>query len=158
MKPRRAAAALVAIALAPAAAWAQSCMASATEVAFGTYDPFSASPRDSTGSVSLNCNAHTTALTLSYAVSLSAGGSGNVAARRMLAGANTLDYQLYTGPLRTVAWGDGSGGTSKIFGSLLLNLLLPVSTTHTVYGRMPAAQTGAGAGTYADTITVTISY
>lgn len=137
---------------------AQSCAASATSVAFGTYDPFTALPRDSTGSVSVYCAAHATALTLAYSVSLSAGGSGNVAARTLSSGAHLLGYQLYTGPLRLVPWGDATGGTSKVFGSLLLNLVLPVSDTHTVYGRIPAGQTSVGAGNYADTITVTVSY
>lgn len=158
MKPRRTAA--VALALLALAPWAcaQSCSASATTVAFGTYDPFAGSPRDSTGSVSVNCAAHATALNLSYSVSLSAGGSGNVAARTLNSGASLIGYQLYTDALRMTPWGDATGGTSKVFGLLLLNVVLPVSATHTVYGRIAAGQTGVQAGSYADTITVTVSY
>lgn len=154
---RAAAVAGIALALAPWAC-AQSCSTSASAVAFGTYDPFAALPRDSTGSVSVNCAAHATALTLAYSVSLSSGGSGNVAARTLGVGANRIGYQLYADASRLMPWGDATGGTSQVFGSLLLNVALPVSATHTVYGRIPAGQTGVGAGSYADTITVTVSY
>ncbi|HET9976434.1 MAG TPA: spore coat U domain-containing protein [Burkholderiaceae bacterium] len=158
MKPSRATViALTLLALAPCGR-AQSCAASATTVAFGTYDPFAPLPRDSTGSVSVNCAAHATALNLAYSVSLAAGGSGNVAARTLTSGVHRLNYQLYTDPMRMVPWGDAAGGTSKVFGLLLLNLVLPVSDTHTVYGRIAAGQTGVGAGSYTDTITVTVSY
>lgn len=158
MKPCRAAAVALALLASAACVRAQSCSVAAATVAFGTYDPFAGLPRDSTGSVGVNCAAHATALTLWYSVSLSAGGSGNVAARKLAAGADLMSYQLHTNSLHTTPWGDGSGGTSQVFGSLLLNLLLPVSSTHTVHGRIPAGQTGVGAGSYADAITVTVSY
>lgn len=158
MNPRRAAVVVSALLAIAPGAFAQSCAVGTTAVAFGTYDPFAVSPRDSTGSVSVNCAAHATALTLAYSVSLSAGGSGNVAARALSSGANRLNYQLYTGPTRLTPWGDASGGSSKVFGSLLLNVLLPVSATHSVYGRVAAGQGGAPAGSYADTIMVTVSY
>jgi spore coat protein U-like protein len=154
---RLAALVLGALAAAPGA-HAASCTASASATAFGTYDPQSTLPHDSLGSVTVTCAPVLVAVLQSYAIALSAGSSGSYAPRRMAAGAWRLDYQLYSDALRSVVWGDGTAGTSTVAGSFLLSVLLPVSATHVVYGRIPARQTGVAAGNYADTITVTVTY
>ena len=140
----------------PAAA--QSCTASATPVTFGNYNVFSATPTDSTATVTLSCAVNLVSLTLGYTISLSPGGSGSYATRRMSDGASTLNYQLYTSVLRTTVWGDGTGGSSTVAGPLTLSVLSGVSTSTTIYGRVPAGQTSARPGAYSDTITVTITY
>lgn len=149
---------LAAAPAAPLQAAAQSCTAAATTTNFGSYNPQSASALDANGTITLSCVAHPVALVLGYTIALSTGGAGNYSPRRMSAGANTLNYQLYTDLLRTTPWGDGSGGSSAVSGGLTLSLLNAVSVPHTAYGRVPAAQTSAVAGSYSDLITVTVTY
>jgi spore coat protein U-like protein len=135
---------------------AVTCTASATAVAFGVYNPFFGSPLDTTGTVTVTCS--TTFIDLvSYTVSLSRGGGSSYAGRRMNSGSNLLSYQLYTDAARSQIWGDGSGGTSTNAYSGIL-IFTPITNTHTVYGRIPAAQTTVIPGSYTDTITVTVSY
>jgi len=90
----------------------------------------------------------------SYTVSLDQGmGAGaTVALRRMTKGANTVDYTLHTGSYTGTPWGDGSSGTTEL--STVGN---GSQQTHTVYGVVPV-QTMVSAGTYTDTVTVTVAY
>lgn len=135
--------------LVPVAARAQ-CTVTATAVSFGTYLPFSATPTDSTGSVTIGCR-----LVGPYTVSLNAGlhGGGNFSNRRMSSGPRFMSYQLYTNATRTTVWGDGTGGTSVVSGvcSSVCN------SNNTVYGRIPARQV-VTPGTYTDTILVTVTF
>lgn len=149
---------LIAALLAPGMAAAQSCTVSATAVAFGTYNPLSASPAESNGTVTLNCSSVPLSVVTPYTVALSAGNQGSFVPRRMAAGANLLQYQLYTDLARTTPWGDGSAGTSVVNGTIPPLLLSSVSLPHTVYGRVPALQSSAAVGSYSDVITVTVTY
>ena len=95
-----------------AAPWAYAaagaaCTISATGVPFGSYDPQSGSVVDGAGTINVGCHPSDAAPT----VSLSAGNSGTFAARTMLSGGNSLDYNLYTTSARNVVWGDGFGGS-----------------------------------------------
>lgn len=126
------------------------CNVSATNVAFGTYNPFSGTALDSTGTVTVDCDL----LTLTpYTVSLSTGGSGTYTPRTMDSGGNKLQYNLYTDLTRTTIWGNGSGGTGTVSGSALLG----TPQNHTVYGRIPASQNPV-VGSYTDAITVTVTF
>jgi len=135
---------------------AQACIASATPVSFGLYDPKTSSPNDITGSVSVTCQA-TVALLVAYTVKLNGGSSGNIAARKMIVSGSQLSYQIYTDATRTTVWGDGSGGTTYQVGGYLLSVLVPVTQTYTAYGRIPALQ-NVYAGSYQDTLTILVSY
>ncbi|HXG28496.1 MAG TPA: spore coat U domain-containing protein [Nevskiales bacterium] len=140
---------------APAAAGA-ACSVSATAVSFGSYNPLSPLNTDATGTVTVTCSGLLNVL-VSYEILLSRGGAGTYTPRRMACGSNTLNYNLYTDITRTTIWGDNTGGSSRVTGSILVQLLVPTSNLHTVYGRIPAQQ-NAAAGTYADSITVTVNY
>jgi spore coat protein U-like protein len=135
------------LALLPVAARAQ-CTVSAAPVGFGVYQPFAASPTDSTGSVRVVCSS----LLAGYTVALGPGG-GSIAARRMTSGAGTLPYQLYTSAARSTVWGDGSGGSATIGGTCLLSC----DRTITIYGRIPARQV-VRPGSYLDTITAIVTF
>jgi spore coat protein U-like protein len=141
--------ALLVLLLVPVAARAQ-CTVTATAVSFGTYLPFSGTPADSTGSVTVGCR-----LFGPYTVSLNAGlhASGSFSNRRMSSGPGFMSYQLYTNATRTTVWGDGTGGTSVVsaFCSRVCN------TNYSVYGRIPARQV-VNPGTYTDTILVTVTF
>lgn len=133
-----------------------SCLITTSPVAFGAYNPGSATTADTSGSLTVTCASGTT-----YSVGLDAGGSastaGNVGTRRMTAGASKfLPYQLYLDSGYMTIWGDGANGSS----------VNPVSGTFTgtgaaqvltVYGRV-----GTGhfvpAGSYIDTVVATVTY
>lgn len=120
------------------------CSASAQSVAFGSYDSLSSSALDGVGTVSVSCDSVTT-----FTISLSAG-TGTYSARKMTSGLDELSYNLYTDSSRVLVWGDGSGSTSTVTASA-------ASGIYTVYGRIPARQNLA-AGSFSDTITVTVTY
>jgi spore coat protein U-like protein len=139
------------------------CTVAATPLAFGSYSPLSASPVDSTATISVTCTAITilfiVTLDVDYTISLSKGGAGSYSPRKLSLLANTLNYNLYTDNARSIIWGDGTGGTSTKSGSMHGTGLLFSSVTdnHTVYGRLPGSQ-NISAGAYTDLITVTVNY
>jgi spore coat protein U-like protein len=135
--------AAVLLASAPIALSAQ-CGVTVQGVSFGSYDVFSTQYVDSTGAIGVSCDVATP-----YAVSLSPGG-GSFTDRAMANGPYVLLYNLYVDAARASVWGDGSGGTATVAANA-------ASTTHTVYGRIPARQ-NAHVGSYSDTITVTVNY
>ncbi|HKY90645.1 MAG TPA: spore coat U domain-containing protein [Nevskiaceae bacterium] len=156
---RRAALALLLLAGLPGRAWAvANCSTSATSVAFGNYNPFSASATTSTGTVTVSCSLlGLISLGVNYKIKLSAGtGSSGYNPRQMANGVNKLNYNLYL---------DTNNGTGTIWTSTAPNIvedgyflgLGTVTRHYTVYGRIPALQ-NARRGTYLDTITVTVDY
>jgi len=131
------------------------CSVSTTNVAFGAYDPTSPSADDVTGNITINC-AGLAILSGSIDIALSPGVSGAALARQLRQGSNQLSYNLYTDNARTIVWGDGTGGTSKVTNSVPLGVL-SFSTSTPVYGRIPARQWVA-AGAYSDSVVITITY
>lgn len=127
-----------------------SCTISAGNLAFGNYDPLSATNTDGTSTVTVTCSNGA-----AYNVLLDGGISGNVAARTMdddATGTQTLNYQLYSNAGRTTVWGE-TIGTDTVTGTgsgSAQNL--------TVYGRIPNGQTTPPIGAYTDTITATVDF
>jgi spore coat protein U-like protein len=126
-----------------------SCLISASAMAFGSYDPVNASPTNATSSITVTCTTGT-----SFVVGLSAGSAtgATVSARQMSNAAPRLNYSLFTDSSRTSNWGNTPG----------VDALAPVTATGspsviTVYGRI-AAQQNIPAGSYSDTVTVTVTY
>jgi len=133
-----------------AARGAISCTISAVGVSFGTYDVFSATPLDSTGSVTYTC----LSINISdrITIDLSRGGAPTFNPRQMRRSAETLNYNLYLDAAHSRIWGDNTSGASR-YGPAK-----PILTdTITIFGRMPAAQ-DASAGSYADTVVATINF
>ena len=127
---------------------ASNCIASATNLAFGTYDPLAASPAASTSQITVRCTLGT-----AYSIGLDAGiGAGaTVAARLMTHGAALLTYGLYQDSGHATVWGN-TPGTDTVSGT---GTGLPIN--HSVYGQIPAGQNVSNGG-YTDTITVSINY
>ena len=91
--------------------------------------------------------------TTPYDIGLNAGtGSGaTVAVRKMTSGGATVSYSLYTNAGRSTVWGNTVGtDTVSATGN-------GAAQSYTVYGRIPPQTTPAPA-TYADTITLTVTY
>jgi spore coat protein U-like protein len=142
-----------------AAGAAVSCSVTATGPAFGVYNPLSATPTLANGTVQVSCtllSGGATAVTL--VSSYSTGASGSYALRTMLSGANTLGYNLYYDAAYTQIRGNGTGGSLTGGATLNLSPGTPTQTASgTIYGRITAGQDVA-AGSYADSIVVTITY
>lgn len=140
----------------PAQALLETCMVSANPVAFGNYDPVSATPLDATGQVTVTCTA-VVSISVSYVIQISPGSSGSASARTM-AGVpgSSLPYNLYTTSARSTIWGDGSGGTGTVSDGYALALLL-VARNYPVYARIPA-RAAVVAGSYTDTLVITVNY
>lgn len=127
---------------------AAQCTVSSTGVSFGTYDVFSGSPLDSTGTISFSCNGKE-----DVEIWLSTGGSGTFSPRRM-SGPDSLDYNLYLDAARTNIWGDGTSGTGEYTQD---NVPKNTTISVTIYGKIPAGQ-DVSAGSYTDTLTLTINW
>lgn len=91
--------------------------------------------------------------TTPYNVGLDAGTSpgATVSTRKMISGAATVNYALYSDSGRTANWGN-TVGTDTVSGTGN-----GANQSYTVYGSVPAQPTPL-AGTYTDTITVTVTY
>ena len=139
--------------LAVALAWSRTAMAactiSTTPVSFGTYNVFSSTPLDSTGSVTFNCDNRA-----NITITLNNGGATTFNPRRMLKGSEALNYNLYRDAAGTSIWGDGTGGTQ-----VYSDPRTPrnQNVTLTIYGRIPAGQ-DVSVGTYRNTVTATINF
>jgi spore coat protein U-like protein len=139
------------------AAW--SCSISVTPLSFGTYDVFSATPDDSTATLSVTCTQVSAPVgNLPVTASLSQGSSGSYATRRMTSGVNLLSYNMYANATRTTIFGDGTAGTSTISGTFPFTAVgQNVTGTGTIYGRIPAGQDVA-VGSYSDSIVATVTW
>lgn len=128
---------------------AATCTVTATSVAFGRYDPLTATPRNRNGRISVACKGNGT-----FTVALSTGQSGSYNPRYMLSAATSdrLDYNLYTSAARTLIFGDGIGGTQTVNKRFRNN-----TQRITVYGRIPAME-NISAGVYSDSIVATVTF
>lgn len=122
------------------------CNIATNSLNFGTY---SGSLINSTSIISVTCTNTTT-----YNVGLNAGTatSATVTNRSMTGPAGALlHYSLFSNSGRTTNWGN-TVGTNTVAGSGT-----GLAQSLTIYGQMPAGQS-APPGSYADTITATVTY
>ncbi|AMO99842.1 spore Coat Protein U domain protein [Collimonas arenae] len=130
------------------------CTVAGSGVAFGSYASPGSTTATGTGTVTVTCTG--LGLLVSYTIQLSAG-NGTFATRLLKSGVtNALNYNMYTDTARTIVWGDGSAGTSTVSDSYLLSIGSN-ARNYTAYGLIPASQSKP-AGTYTDTLTITITY
>jgi spore coat protein U-like protein len=135
---------------------ATTCTFGALAMAFGAYAPLVANlttPLEVTGSVKVKCTsggAYTlTANTGANAAHASGSCATAACTRAMLTGASSyVSYELYTSAAYTTVWnatntlsGTGSGGTQTI----------------SIFGYIPAGNANT-AGSYTDTVTVTVTF
>lgn len=126
-----------------------SCTVTASTLAFGNYNPLSSTPLDATSSITVNCTTGST-----YTVGLNAGGTSGatVTTRQMLQSTNALNYSLFRDSGHTTNWGNTPGTDTPA------SVVATTSAaTTTVYGRIPALQ-NVPAGSYTDTVQVTVTY
>ena len=132
---------------------APKCTIGAFAIAFGAYDPFSATPLDQTGTVSINCTKGTSGV-----ISFNLGSNSSGTTRRMQdfpATGNYLTYEIYSDSTRTTVW--NTTNTVTLGPSASKNTAL----TATAYGRVTAGQdpqAGGGGVNYQDTIVATVTF
>ncbi len=147
--------------LSKGASAAFTCGISTPGLSFGSYDVFAGSAVNGTGTLSVTCSliAPANSGNVSYVISLSTGSSNSFVQRKMFSGANPLLYNLYTSNTYSVVWGDGTGSTQTISGTMKLKKSTNPSQTvmQTVYGQIPALQ-DAAVGGYSDNVTATVSF
>jgi spore coat protein U-like protein len=133
------------------------CDLSVTSLVFGQYVPYEGLPKDTTATITVICtSSNVVPVVINGSISLT--GPGAPSNRDLVDGANRLRYQLFLDPSRTMVWGDGSGGggVKSIIG--VASIIGPFQATITVYGRLPAQQSGTMVGNYTDQITVVLNY
>lgn len=146
-------------ALAGAAQAAPFCrVTTLTELSFGSYDPFSALPTDSSATLRVTCDATGREQHLLLDVGLGPGrASGSINARRLASasGSDSLQYGLFRESGRSSLWGMNTG-----IDTVTAKLSVPphgtASVAFTIYGRIPPHQDVA-VGTYSDTVQVTVA-
>lgn len=123
------------------------CSVNAVTLDFGTPGLLTAAV-PGTSSISVQC-----ASGVAYNVGLDGGlhSGSNINARKMVLGANSVAYQLYRDPGRTQVWGN-TVNTDTVSGT---GTGSPQNLT--VYGQVPAQPTPP-AGTYTDTVVVSVTY
>jgi spore coat protein U-like protein len=136
---------------------ANSCVVTAAnDIAFGAYDPAdtnNTAALDGAGSVTVRCTRGSNAtIALNQGLNAAGASSCTTPLRQMSdGGTSRLRYDLYSDSGRTVAWGcTGTNDVDQAFTSLA-----PV--TFDTFGRIPAGQ-DVPAGSYADTVTVTVTF
>jgi spore coat protein U-like protein len=128
---------------------AAKCTIGAFSIAFGTYDPFSATPLDQTGTVTINCTKGTSGV-----LSLNLGANPLGVVRRMQdvgTTGNFLTYEIYNDATRTTVW--NAVNTVTLGPSASKNTAL----TATAYGRVLAGQ-DAAVLSYQDTLVATVTF
>jgi spore coat protein U-like protein len=121
----------------------QTCTVSAGTLDFGNVAGFLTANRDAQSTVSVKCLSGT-----AYKVGLDNGQHGT---RRMAGPGGFINYELYRNSGRSQRWGNTPGtDTYDASGNGNTQNLV-------VYGRVPPQSTPA-AGTYTDTVTVTVTY
>ena len=120
---------------------------SASILNFGSQGVLTA-PVNQTSTIQVQCTN-----TTPYNIGLNAGTAtgATVTTRKMTNGGATVGYALYSNAGMTTNWGN-TVGTDTVSGTGN-----GASQPYTVYGQVPAQSTPA-AGTYTDTITVTVTY
>ncbi|MBP7566038.1 MAG: spore coat protein U domain-containing protein [Burkholderiaceae bacterium] len=124
-------------------------------LSFGSYNPGSPKPGATNISVTGTVTGVGVLVTLSYAISLSAGTGGSITNRALAGPGTPLSYNLYTADTYQAIW--GNNGRSDSYSLVASVGGVSQTMNYTVYGLIPAGQYVA-AGNYTDTITVSVVY
>lgn len=123
------------------------CTTTTNALVFGAYDPLTATPNDASSNISVTCTQ-----TTPYHIRFDKGSHGaSVTSRQMANDGSRLNYAIFRDSGRTQNWGEtdfvdttDSTGTG-------------IAQSFTMYGRIAALQS-VPAGSYSDTVTVTITF
>lgn len=150
---------LLAAAALPAAAQTTTCSGSNMALSLGGYDSYQPAPLDASGIFTVTCTRNggpqNMVVTLGLGPSFN---SGTIATRRLklATGADLLSYNLYRDAGRSLVWGD-TIGTNTMTQSVSIPNNASMALTFTIFGRIDALQ-DVRAGSYADSLTVTVTF
>ncbi|WP_144095905.1 spore coat U domain-containing protein [Croceicoccus sediminis] len=126
------------------------CTVSATPMAFGTIPVLGSQDIDAQATVSLLCT-----VGASYDVAMDVGLNSSGGGQRYLGNsggaADVIPYDIYTDSARSAVWGNTVGNT---VGGVATTGIVDI----TAYGRIPVSATPVVAGSYEDTVTVTVTF
>ena len=131
---------------------ATNCSLVTTPIAFGAYDPLSATPLDATGTLELTCTTGAVPQ-----VALDAGQNASGTQRRMTDGANFLSYDLFQPVDNTAAAVCAYTTPYDATGFTLTAAPSAAARTFNVCGQLPAGQS-VPAGLYSDVVAVTVTF
>ncbi len=126
---------------------AANCTIAAGALAFNAYDPVVANAStnlDQTSTITVACTKGSTGV-----ISLDNGSNFSGGNRRMKAGANFLNYEMYSDSARTTVWNT----TNTVSYTAASKATSPV----TLYGRVPSGQ-DVPVGSYSDSVIATITF
>lgn len=125
------------------------CVVTAAPMAFGTLTTLGGGNIDTQANISLTCTPNAV-----YDVALDLGLTGAAGQRYLVNdvdAAQKIPYDVYTDATRTDAW--GTGVSLSVVGTATGG-----TDTLVAYGRIPTTATAVTAGSYADTVTVTVTF
>lgn len=130
---------------------------SAGNLAFGSYNPLSATATTGSSVISVNCTKGD-----AYTIALNDGLYGTSDTTRAMSDGATptpdkLAYQLYTDSGYTKVWNSTCGGSNNCGSGTGAGPGAGNAQTYTVYGQITAGQ-NVPANSYSDTITLTVTF
>lgn len=139
------------------------CVPSAPTINFGAYDILAGATVNAAGSFTVTCTHNKNSRqTVTYTARLA-----TTPARQLAppSGADRVSYQLYVDSGRTQLWGDGTGSTFTITGTVTMNGSVSVTdVAKNFYGQISpggqdvsAASPGPAPTTYSQTLTITVT-
>lgn len=125
------------------------CVVTAAPMAFGTLANLGTANIDTSATVSLACTPDA-----AYDVAMDLGSNAAGSQRQLVNGADSsqlIPYGVFTDAARTNPWGSAVGST-------ISGTAVGGSATLTAYGRIPASAAAVTAGSYSDSVTVTVTF
>lgn len=133
-----------------------SCTINAATLDFGSNPGTTliAANIDASSTVSVTCTSGSP-----YSIGMGNGANASGTQRRMISGANFLNYNLYVDAGRTNAWTTAaSNSTCTTANSCALGTGNGSAQSVSIYGRVPSIGTAPPTGAYTDTVLMTITY
>lgn len=121
------------------------------------YDPLAAASKVTQSSVTVTClRAAGDSATLDFVLTASNGANSTGQGNYARLGTQTMSYDLFRDSLCTTRWRDA--GNTYFSGPLNFAGALSASVTFDYWACIPSGQTSLAAGTYADSVLVTLTY
>ena len=141
------------------------CAVSSSGLAFGAYQPLTLTGKltsiavTSDASISVRCAGISSASSYTIALGPSIEGSGDRISTRYMrnieAGGDNMSFNVYTNNSYSTVWGDGLTAGSLIGGTIPKD---DSNQSQPVYGRIPAGQNTLKAGSFSDSLIMTLSF
>jgi len=94
-----------------------------------------------------------------YSIGMDNGANASSGQRRMISGANFISYNLYTDAAHNNPWTTASSSTTcTAANSCALGTGNGIPQSTTIYGVVPSVAVAPAAGSYADSVTMTVTY